>query len=262
MDFNEFLNSVLTTGEGGPGAFQFGIAPVHLGGLTLFRLDNLTINIQSKSDVSNPELLPSPDRVRKRDDPESAASLPPSLPTEQPIQDANAPIGNTPYAAPPPSDSKHRPKSGLAVPYRLDPLLVFDSPPTNDQPHEFEVGPRFRVNVKSPKASALELTQFGPVNRKRSVCFDGLTPVGIRHPIRGNFVPFNQRRKARLNVSEQWSFRTFPRDKPVPVTLPDKPAGFIAVFVDGRHWQSSWLLNRRDPQGRIKESFFLVLQGQ
>ena len=263
MDFGEFLVSLLGRAEGGSTALQLGIAPVHLGGVTLFRLDNLTINMASSIDMARRDLPVLPDVDRVQD--EAVAGGPTSQGTAADSFSSRTERG-TPESQHVAGDSpvpQHNAGSRLAGPCRLEPLLVFDVAPPDDAQSEFEIAPRIRVAVVSATNTDVELTQFGPGDRKRYVLFEDRSPVGIqREPGGGQRVEFNRRRQARLENNEHWSFRNFVPGKPLRLAAGGEASGSVAVAVDRSVWAASWLLTRKDPQRRIRDSSFLVLLGR
>ena len=234
MDFGNFLTSLLNGIGSGEPRMQFGIAPVNLGGIHLYRFDNLTV-------------VMSPPRAGREESPETTAMVVPGTVSRR----ASGPAIETPDVPAAPS------RASVAAPYRLEPLLAFDVQPSGDDPGEFEVAPRIRAAIVPDPDATMNLSQFDAARRTRNVRFVDGTPVRIQRGTDGEWIEFDGRRQARLGRSEFWSCRRFPIGK--PVRLPAGGSGSIAVLVDKSVWAASWLLTRKDPQRRIRDSSFLIL---
>ncbi len=239
MDFGDFLTSLLSRIGRGEARVQFGIAPVNLGGVHLYRFDNLTV------------VMPPP-RAGREESPGAATVV--AEPAAQPA--AGAVVESRRGSSTPP-------RTGAAAPYRLEPLLVFNVPQSDDGLSEFEIAPRTRTAVVRAPEADVTLSQFDAAQNSRHVRIEDGMPVRIRRDTAREWVEFNSRRQARLGTNELWSRRKFPAGKPVRLaaTGPGQGLGSIAVSVDRNVWATSWLLTRKDPQRWVRDSSFLILVG-
>ena len=245
MDLGGFVLSLL----GGAGQkvmkAQFGIAPVDVGGVSLFRLENLTVNISLPADRDamgrgSSGRLAGPGIRSELVDGHSPRPGPEPVQNEQAI---TKPVEHPEFAGP----------------FRLEPLLVFDLPRSDNRRCEFEIAPRVRVAMTATTDADMAITLFSAAGRKRYVCFDGEKPVGIRSDRDGDRTDFNSRKGAKLGKQEHWSFRTFPTGRPVSLATVGVVPGSIAVAVDDKLWAAAWLFRRKDPTDRVRESSFLIL---
>ena len=237
MDFGDFLTSLLSSIGRGEPRVQFGIAPVNLGGVHLYRFDNLTV------------VMPPPCASGK-----NLPGAAPVVAVPSPRPTAGAVVESRHGSATPP-------RAGVAAPYRLEPLLVFDAPLSDDSLSEFEIAPRIRTAVVRAPDAEVKLSQFDAARRSRHVRIEDGTPVRIRRGTAGEWVGFNSRRQARLGENELWSRQKFPAGKPVRLAAagPGPGSGSVAISIDRSVWAMSWLLTRKDPKGRVRDSTFLIL---
>lgn len=262
MDLDKFLFSMLGEAASGRKTFQVGIAPVHVGEVSLFRFDNLTINIPTlvNTDVQTSVDITSMDPPAVQDVEGMEPKAHDGNPSSSEFAQNDKP--QLPDVADEPSDSDHHAYTGLAGPCRLEPLLVFDLLPSDNRPAEFEIAPRIRLAVVPTMEADVELTQFGTRNRRRLVRFEDGIPVGVRCEPEGTMVAFDRKRLAAIRANERWSFHKLDPSEPIRLAAGGKVRGSVSIVVDERIWAASWLLMRRDPRGRIRDSSFPVLLRQ
>ena len=270
MELNELLHLMLRATDVNRTAFQIGVAPVHVDlDSSLFRIDHLNLNVlfnshhnvfESTDESSNSHRALEGNTTDTNDVIDTSTQPIETVPSERHTQVIeHRPSGQKENRDDQP-EREQPPYIDKAALCRLRPLLVFDVVPQgNELPIEFEIAPRVSVVIVPPEKRNVVLTQFDAGKRKRYISFRDGVPDSIRRDSSQSAVVFDERRKAKLQNGEQWSFRKVALGRLLKLGADGNTADSVALILDKDVWISSWMLTRKNYKSNIRDSSFLIL---